>query len=196
MPTLTIPTPVAIDLGTKTAFADELDGVKLEDSASYADDKHYEATCTLSGADFDFTGWSFKFSCGTSVATDATPIAETDSADFDTSGAASGVLKWPVDMLTAEYATLVGDLTGVAAFQTGLVNLWGLPPGGTDWQLLARWPIKFYGSVGITTTPPTPGSGLATLGDLGSRIESGIVLTIDGDGRAVVTVNGTERGRI
>ena len=196
MSTLIIPTPLLIDLGTKIAYASALDGELLADSASYADDKHYEATCQLSGSDFDFTGWTFKFACGTSVATDATQIAGTETADFDLSDAATGVLRWPVDMLTAEYATLVEGLTAVDKFETGLVNLWGMPPGGSDWQLLARWTIKFYGSIGIPPPPPTPGTGLATLGDLNGRVETGIVLTTDADGRAVVTVNGQERARL
>jgi len=197
MPTLIIPTPLLIDLGTKKAYASALDGELLDDSASYADDKNYEATCKLNGTAFDFSGgWTFKFACGTSVATDATEIAGTETADFDLSDADEGILRWPVDMLTAEYATLVEGLTGVDRFDTGLVNLWGMPPGGTDWQLLARWTIKFYGSIGITTTPPTSGTGLATLGDLSGRIENGIALTVDADGRAVVTVNGQERARL
>lgn len=197
MAELLIPKPLSIALERKKAYDPSADGyVELDDSAAYGDDKHYKATCKLSGTVFDLTGWTFKFAIGAKSGSVVTIIADAGAGDFDTTGAASGVISWPVNMLEAPYQALLASITQLNDFVTALANLWGMPPGGTKWQLVAAWTIKLGYSVGVTDSPPDHVTDYAALSTLNARISAGISVTADADGRAVITVNGIERGRL
>lgn len=194
MPTLKIETLLNIKLESKGAYDPAYTDQPFTDQMLYGDRKYYKATCTSGGEDFNFSGWSFRFDVATDVALPvASEVAYSDNSKFSVS---SNELSWNASTTTTEFQA-VAEALDIGKRTPALACLWGMPSGGTEWQLVASWPVNLYGSVGPQNeAAPEEVDSPATVGDLDGRIASGVVITKDSDGRAVITVDGVERMRL
>jgi len=154
-------------------------------------------------AAIDLTSYQFRFSLS-NVYDHTSPIAnlvESDDSKFNLVGDRSdldlgtGKISFRADFYTPEMSAAFDSENDGNEGCKG--EIWGLPPGETNFILIAQWYVNVLNTLSsVAGDPPDTGLTYIVVGDLNGRIEQGIVLTIDADGKMVVTVDGVERGSI
>ena len=110
------------------------------------------------------------------------------SGDWAEASLSAGYISWRANLNTTQLIAAMGTV----ANKRMVAELWMQSPG-SDYALLAQWPITILNVVGsVTGTPSTPGVTYATLDALNGRIPAGLAFELRDGNRVAVVINGVE----